>query len=90
MAISKEEYLKEEKILSRVKKLLSETLKDLGKDVYQDEEDFTEFKKMLWENASSFDKGEMNQVQNFCTIFSMEHFRNNVNVKKCRTNRKQH
>ena len=39
MAISKEEYLKREKILSRVKKLLSETLKDLGKDVYQDEED---------------------------------------------------
>src|SRR5699024_3323251 len=62
MAISKEEYLKEEKILSRVKKLLSETLKDLGKDVYQDEEDFTEFKKMMWENSSSFDSGEMRQV----------------------------
>ena len=62
MTISKEEYLKEEKILSRVKKLLSETLKDLGKDVYQDEEDFTEFKKMMWENSSSFDSGEMRQV----------------------------
>lgn len=62
MAISRDEYLKEEKILSKVKKLLSDTLNDLGKDVYQDEEDFTEFKKMMWENSSSFDAGEMRQV----------------------------
>ena len=62
MAITEEEYKKEEKILSKVRKLLGETLEDLGGDVFQDEEDFTEFKKMLWENASSFDKGEMSQV----------------------------
>ena len=62
MTITKEEYEKEEKILSKVRKLLGETLEDLGGDVFQDEEDLTEFKKMLWENASSFDKGEMSQV----------------------------
>ena len=62
MGISKDEYLKEEKILSKVCKLLGDTLTDLGKDVYQDEEDFTEFKKMMWENSSSFDAGEMRQV----------------------------
>ena len=62
MAITKEEYEKEEKILTKVRKLLGETLEDLGGDVFQDEEDLTEFKKMLWENASSFDKGEMSQV----------------------------
>ena len=62
MAITEEEYKKEEKILSKVRKLLKETLEDLGGDVFQDEEDLTEFKKMLWENASSFDKGEMSQV----------------------------
>lgn len=62
MGISKDEYLKEEKILSKVQKLLGDTLNELGKDVYQDEEDFTEFKKMMWENSSSFDAGEMRQV----------------------------
>ncbi len=62
MAITKAEYEKEEKILSKIRKLLGETLESLGENVFQDEEDLTEFKKMLWENASSFDKGEMNQV----------------------------
>ncbi len=62
MAVTKEEYEKEEVILAKVRQLLGETLESLGGDVFQDEEDFTEFKKMLWENASSFDKGEMNQV----------------------------
>ena len=41
MGISKEEYVKEEKILSKVQKLLGDTLTSLGKDVYHDEEDFT-------------------------------------------------
>lgn len=45
MTITKEEYEKEEKILSKVRKLLGETLEDLGGDVFQDEEDLTEFKK---------------------------------------------
>lgn len=35
MGISKDEYLKEEKILSKVCKLLDDTLNDLGQDVYQ-------------------------------------------------------
>ena len=62
MSISRGEYQKEEKILDKVKELLGDTLEDLGKDVYQDEEEFTEFKKMMWDNSSSFDKGEMQQV----------------------------
>ena len=62
MGISKEEYVKEEKILSKVQKLLGDTLTSLGKDVYHDEEDFTEFKKMMWENSGSFYAGEMQQV----------------------------
>ena len=62
MAITEEEYKKEEKILSKVRKLLQETLEDLGGDVFQDEEDLTEFKKMMWSDASSFDDGEAQQV----------------------------
>ena len=62
MGISRDEFKKEEIILSKVKDLLGETLESLGGEVYQDEEDFTEFKKMMWSDASSFDDGEAQQV----------------------------
>lgn len=62
MAVSEEELQKEKKILKKVGKLLGDTLKELGADVSQDEENLKEFKKMMWENASSFDEGEMQQV----------------------------
>lgn len=62
MAISELEFKKEKKILKKVQNLLGKTLEDLGEDVYQDEENLVEFKKMMWENANSFDEGEMQQV----------------------------
>ena len=62
MAISEEEYQKEKKILRKVLKLLDNNLSELGEDVIQDEENLVEFKKMMWENASSFDSGEAQQV----------------------------
>ena len=62
MAISEVEFEKEKKILKKVQKLLGKTLEDLGDDVYQDEENLKEFKKMMWENATSFDEAEMRQV----------------------------
>lgn len=62
MAISEVEFAKEEKILKKVKKLLGETLDSLGEDVLYDEENLVEFKKMMWENANSFDEGEMLMV----------------------------
>ncbi len=62
MAISEEEFLKEKKVLKKVQKLLGDTLTNLGGDVYDDEEKLVEFKKMMWENSSSFDEAEMQQV----------------------------
>ena len=62
MAISDVEFKKEEKILKKVLKLLDEHLEELGDDVFNEESGLQEFKKMMWENASSFDSGEMNQV----------------------------
>ena len=62
MAISAVEFQKEKKILSKVQQLLGETLEALGQDVLEDEDDLIEFKKMMWENANSFDEGEMQQV----------------------------
>jgi DNA helicase-2/ATP-dependent DNA helicase PcrA len=62
MAISEAEYTKEKKILKKVQKLLNDTLNTLGEEVYQGEEELVEFKKMMWENANSFDEGEMQQA----------------------------
>jgi len=62
MAISDAEVVKEKKILKKVHNLLEERLAELGQDVYQGEEDLVEFKKMMWENANSFDAGEAQQV----------------------------
>ncbi len=62
MAISDTEFQKEKKILKKVQKLLGDTLSFLGEDVFQEEDDLVEFKKMMWENSSSFDEGEMVQV----------------------------
>ena len=62
MAISELEFNKEKKILKKVNKLLNETLDILGQDVNKGEDDLVEFKKMMWENASSFDEGENLQV----------------------------
>ena len=62
MAISEVEFQKEKKILKKVQKLLGDNLQELGADVFQDEEDLIEFKKMMWENSSSFDNAEIQQV----------------------------
>ena len=62
MAISEVEFKKEKKILSKVHKLLGDTLEELGCDVIQDEENLKEFKKMMWENANDFDDAEAQQV----------------------------
>lgn len=62
MPITKEEFQKEEKILKKVTKLLTNTLETLGEGVIQDESNLKEFKKMMWEDASSFDDAERVQV----------------------------
>ena len=62
MPISESEFQKEKKILKKVHKLLGDTLDSLGGEVIDDEDQLVEFKKMMWENSSSFDEGEMQQV----------------------------
>lgn len=62
MGISTVEFKKEEKILAKVSELLSETIDEVGKDVYHDEDNLVEFKKMMWQDASSFDQAEFGQV----------------------------
>lgn len=62
MAINEVELEKEKKILKKVGSLLGDTLKELGKEVDADVSHLLEFKKMMWENATSFDDQEMGQV----------------------------
>ncbi len=62
MAISEMEFKVEEIILKKVKKLLEDSLDELGQDVFDGEENLVEFKKMMWENSNSFDEGEIKQV----------------------------
>ncbi|MBR2827829.1 MAG: hypothetical protein IKE70_01175, partial [Bacilli bacterium] len=62
MAINEEEFLKERKILKKVGKLLDKRLEEYGVGVIEGEDDLLEFKKMMWENSSSFDLGESSQV----------------------------
>lgn len=62
MAISEQEFKTEQKILKKVQKLLGDRLSSLGQDVYDDEENLKEFKKMMWEDSTSFDDAEMQQV----------------------------
>ena len=62
MAISEEEFQKEKKILHKINKLLGNTLNELGEEVIESEDNLVEFKKMMWENANSFDAGEQQQA----------------------------
>ncbi len=64
MAVAEIELQKEKKILSKVLDLLEDTLDGLGREVSHSEENLCEFKKMMWENANSFDDGEIQQVRN--------------------------
>lgn len=62
MGISNVEFKKEEKILGKVSELLNQTIDEVGRDVYHDEDNLVEFKKMMWQDASSFDQVEFGQV----------------------------
>ena len=58
MAISELEFNKETKILHKVQKLLNDTLDSLGIDVSNDDQELVEFKKMVWDNSTSFDNAD--------------------------------
>jgi len=82
MAITKEEFIKEEKILERVNKLLNKTLDDLCKDVKVGEEDLMEFKKMVWADSNSFDSGEITQVKAATELEADKFFRKQDYLKR--------
>ncbi len=84
MAITKEEFSKEEKILDRVNKLLKDTLDNLAVDVKVGEEDLIEFKKMIWSDSNSFDSGEITQVKATTELEANKFFRKQDYLKRLR------
>ena len=84
MAITKEEFIKEEKILKRVNNLLNNTLSELSKDVKVGEEDLIEFKKMVWADSNSFDEGEITQVKAATALEADKFFRKQDYLKRLR------
>ena len=88
MAISEVEFKKEVKILNKVGKLLDDTLDSLGFDVNKEAQELVEFKKMMWENANSFDDGEASQVmlatseEESKAIMKRKYFQKLLQIKK--------
>ena len=62
MAITELEIKKEKIILKKTNELVLETINDLGINVVEGENEFQEFQKMMWNESSSFDSAELNQV----------------------------
>lgn len=89
MAISELELKKEKLILNKVNKLLGATYDSLKSEVNQGEEDLTEFKKMMWENATSFDEGEMSQVMATTSLEADRYFKKQEYFRKLRGIRKK-
>ncbi len=63
MPITKEEYQKEKLILKKISKLLNDNLEELGKEVHIKEENLVDFKKLMWQDSSSFDEAEILQTK---------------------------
>lgn len=62
MAISKEDELHEKKHLHDVSLILDKQIKDLKSVIKIDNEDLVEFKKLVWQDSSSFDSGDIVQA----------------------------
>ena len=89
MAISELEYKKEKMILKKVNSLLEETYDSLKEEVHQSEDDLIEFKKMMWDNANSFDDGENLQVMAATSLEAEKVFQKHKYFKKLKSIRKK-
>jgi len=63
MAISDIEVEKEKKILKKVSKLLNDHIDNLSSEVNISTEDLVDFKKLVWDDFSSFDSGDIVQAR---------------------------
>ena len=85
MAIKEEEFIKEKRILKKVLKLLDSRYEELKSEVPGGEEGLIEFKKLMWENASSFDEGESSQVMVTTSLEENKYLEKQKYYKKLRS-----
>lgn len=62
MALDQQEVKKEEKILTKVSTLLNDHIEKLQQEVHVTSSELVEFKKLAWDDFSSFDQGDMSQA----------------------------
>ena len=62
MSISKEEIVKEKKKLHDVLEKLDKEINEASSDLFLKEEELINFRKLNYQDKSSFDKAEFNQV----------------------------
>lgn len=62
MAITGRDLELEEKRLEEVLKLLDDKLAQMGVDIFEDEEKYTDFRKYTWDNMRAMDAQELNQA----------------------------
>ena len=74
--ISKEEYKKETDKLKEISNSVNEKLDELGFKIVEDEENFKEFQKMLWNDYNSFDDAELTSAK------MMSYEEENKNMRK--------
>lgn len=74
--ISKEEYKKETDKLKEISNSVNEKLDELGFKLVEDNENFKEFQKMLWNDYNSFDDAELTNAK------MMSHEEENKNIRK--------
>ncbi len=63
MAITGRDFELEERRLEEVSKLLDDKLAQMGTDIFQDEDKYTEFRRYTWDNMRSMDVQELNQAR---------------------------
>ena len=74
--ISKEEYKKETDKLKEISNSVNEKLDELGFKIVEDEGNFKEFQKMLWNDYNSFDDAELTNAK------MMSYEEENKNMRK--------
>ncbi len=63
MAITGRDLQLEKRRLNEVLKLLDDKLAKMGKDIFQDEDKFKEFRRYTWDNMRAMDAQELNQAR---------------------------
>ena len=87
MSISKEEIVKEKKKLQNVLEMLDNEINESSRDLFLKEEELINFRKLNYEDKSSFDSAEFNQVMTADSLEALrvlnkrKYYKSLINIK---------